>query len=803
MIQDFRYTLRLLWQKPSFTILSVLVIGIGIGANAAIFSVVDGVLLRPLPYKDPEQLVFIRTDLHGEVGHAGVAPAEIRDIREQSKSIEQIGWMVTPAASLTGDGPMEHVTAATASDDFLPALGIQPTLGRGLSGKEDIGKDHVDNLLISYDLWDRRYRRDPNVIGHSIQVNNYSAKIVGVLPQSFRLYMGSDTNAPQKIDIWFPAEAEGNTRNYHYYQTVARLRKGATVARAQAEMEAIVARMIQTHPQDYSDGDFKIRLIPLLQDVVKPVRTPLLVLLVAVGFVLLIACGNVANLLLARASGRKKEIAIRAALGAHRGRVVRQLLAESITLAILGGAVGLVLADQGIQFLLYLRPDHLPRLDNIALNGIVTLFAVAISLASGILFGLVPSLHASRSDLNSILKESARSLTADATGLRLRRSLVVAQVSLSVVLLIGAGLMIRTFENMRRLDLGFDPTNLLTFRVEANPWEFRGDEIRWHFYERAIDAVKTQFGVEAVSGTGRLPLEGYDLPDLYALPESPDSLHNAVFSPVLPGYFTTMRQPLLKGREFTNNDNETATAVAIVDEQFAKRTWPDQDVMGKRIILRAQSKTGRRVAEIIGVVRRVQVSGFHVDERPQIYMPYRIDPTNVSMVIRTSGDPTRLADSLRKIIEGLGGKRPVWDLRLMTDYVGDAMAETRFALVLLGILSGISFILCVVGVYGVVAYLVAERMQEFAIRMALGAQPRDIFRLALGAGVAPAVIGIGIGIAAALGLTPFLSRLLFEVSAMDMTTYATIALLVLIAALSACYLPVRRCSRTDPRAFLQ
>jgi putative ABC transport system permease protein len=804
MIQDLRYTLRFLLQKPSFTIISVLVIGIGIGANAAIFSVVDGVLLRPLPYKDPERLVFVRTDGQGQIGHAGVAQGEIQDIRAQSKLIEEIGWMVAPAASLTGDGEMEHVTAATASDEFLPVLGVQPVLGRGLHGKEDNGKGHIESLLISDELWTRRYHRDPNIIGRSIEVNNFSATIVGVLPEGFRVYLGNDANTPPRIDIWFPSESGGSDRRYHEYQTVARIRKGATVEQAQAELDAVVLRAIEEHPKDYPGRDLRIRLVPLLQDVVKPVRSSILVLLGAVGFVLLIACANVANLLLARASARKKEIAVRSALGADRLRVMRQLLTESIVLALLGGATGLFLAQQGIDFLQYLRPDNLPRQDNIVLNGTVTAFAFTIALISGILFGLAPALHAAKADVNSLLKESARSLTADAGGRRLRTVLVMSQVALSLVLLIGAGLMIRTFENMRRVDLGFDPASVLTFRVEANPWEFGESGKRWHFYQQALEAVRSQFGVVAVSGTARLPLDRYDLPDLYSLPETPGRLQSASFSPVLPNYFSTMRVPLMRGRDFTDADNEESTSVAIVDEQFAKRTWPGEDAVGKRIIVRAQSTSTRQIAEIVGVVRRVQMGEFRAEDRPQIYIPYRNDATNVTfLVVRTKVDPAGLAEPMRRIVEGLGGRRPIWDLRLMTDYVSDVMAATRFALVLLAILSAVAFILSVVGVYSVVSYSVAERMQEFAIRIVLGAQRGDIFKLAFGSGVLPAIAGIALGIAVSFGLTRFLSRLLFGVGATDLTTYIGVSGLVLVASLAACYWPVRRCSRADPRTFLQ
>jgi putative ABC transport system permease protein len=802
MIQDLRHSFRVLLEKPAFTIIAILVIGLGVGANAAIFSVVDGVLLRPLPYPDAQQLVYVRSDLLGESGHPGIAPAELEDIRQQSKLIEHIGFVVTPAASLTAVGQMEHVTAVSASEDFLPALGIQPFPGRNLRGSDD-GSPHIKSLLISYELWDRRYHLNPNVIGMPIEVNNYSATIVGVLPKGFRLYMGADTNVPPVVDVWFPAGSDGSTsRKYHYYQVVARIRKGVSVEQAQSEIDAIVSRVVQQHPLDYPNGDFRIHLVPLLQDVVKPVRNVILVLLGAVAFVLLIACANVANLLLARASARKKEIAIRSALGAARFRVVRQLLTESVVLALASSGVGLVLAQYGVDFLLYLRPSSLPRQDDIVLNWTVTGFVLAISLVSGILFGLAPALHAARSDVNSVLKEAGRSASADVRGKKTRVALVAGQVVLSFVLLIGAGLLIQAFRNMRRENLGFDPANLLTFRLEARPSEFPDSLSRWHFYQRATEAVRSQFSVESVSGTGSLPLDRYEPPALFSLLESPERLQDAVFSPVLPDYFKTMRQPLIEGRDFTDADNEEGTAIAIVDEDFARRTWPGESAVGKQLILRQLERTDKQLAEIVGVVRHVQWHGFHGEDKPQIYLPYRNEDTNVVMIIRARGNASAIAEPIRTVVEGLGGKRPIWDVRLMSDYVADAMAETRFALVLLGILSSVAFVLSVVGVYGVVAYSMTERMEEFAIRMALGAQGKDIFKLAFASGVAPALFGIVVGMIASLGLTRFLSRLLFGINATDPGTYLAISALVFAAAAAACYLPVRRCLRADPRAWL-
>jgi putative ABC transport system permease protein len=559
--------------------------------------------------------------------------------------------------------------------------------------------------------------------------------------------------------------------------------------------------MIRENPADYPGGKFRLRLVSLHQDLVKPARPAILVLLAAVGFVLLIACANVANLLLARAAGRQKEIAIRSALGAGRMRVIRQLLTESVVLGLAGGAAGLLLAQYGIDLLLYLRPENLPRREDIVLDGAVTAFAFGLSVICGILFGLAPALHASKTDLNDALNQSGRSAMSGPGRERVRTALVVAQVALAIVLLIGAGLMIRTFANLRSVDLGFDPADVLTFKMDVSQRLFPGGEKRWQFYRQALEAVRSQPGVESASG-GHVPLDPLELPGDIALEESRERRLKAVLNPVLPGYFETLRIPFVAGRGFTEKDNDDAAAVAIVDDRFARRTWPGESAVGKRIYAPGQPSR-RGPVEIIGVVRHALYGGLRGDDRPQIYIPYRNYPAVVTWVVRAKGDPLSLAGPLRKVAEGQGGRRPVFSIRPLSDYVSDAMAETRFALVLLGLLSLVAFVLSLVGVYGVVAYTVAERMPEFAIRIALGAQSRDILRLALGWGAAPAAAGIAIGIAASLGLTRFLSAMLFGVSATDAATYIGISGLLLLSVLLAAAAPARACLRIDPRAFLQ
>jgi len=803
MIQDLRHAFRVLLKQPSVTILAIVTIAIGVAANAAIFSVVEGVLLRPLPYPEPERLIFIRSDFRGETGLPGIAAGEIQDIRNQSKLIENIGWLTLPSASLTGDGQMERVGAVALSDELLPVLGVKPALGRSLIAKEDRPDLFPRNVMISYELWQRRYAGDPNIIGRSIEVNNYMTSVAGVLPQGFRLHFAADANVVPQTDMFYPAQFGGRPdRSSHHYRTVARLRPGVTVQQAQSEIDAITAGMIERNPAAYARQDFRLHVAGLQQDIVKPVRAVILILLGAVGFVLLIGCANVANLLLARASGRKAEIAIRAALGAGRARVIRQMLTESLALAVIGGLTGLILAQQGIDVLLYLKPDNLPRQENIALSLPVTLFALALSIVSGILFGLAPAFQTAKSDIHSVLREAGRSKTSGPRGNRIRTMLVTAQVALSLILLISATLMIRTFDNMRRLDLGFDPSNVLTLRVDYDSKTIRGDDT-WRFYQRALETVKNQPGVESASAANVMPFDPIGWTDDFAVEDNPNTPLTAIYNPIMPDYFHVMRIPLSEGRDFTDSDNESAAPVVIVDRRFAQKTWPGESAIGKKLILHPQSKGNKKILEVVGVANYTR-SGIQPDARPQMYVPFASDyGFFLMMAVRTNTEPTALAATLRRAIEDIGGKRPVWNIKPMNDYVAAAMAETRFALILLGLLSGVAFTLAVIGVYAVVSYSVAERMHEFAIRIAVGAQSRDILRLALTWGIAPTVAGVAIGITGAVLVSRFLRAILFNVSATDGVSYLIASAMLLSAATLACYIPVRVLAlKADPKRFL-
>jgi putative ABC transport system permease protein len=803
MIRDLLHAWRVLYKQPALTILAALAIAIGIGASAAIFSVVEGVLLRSLPYADADRLVFFRADFRGETNLPGIASAEIEDIRKQSRLIERIGWLVMPSASLTGDGQMERVQALAVSDDLLAVLGVTPARGRSLSAGEDRGEGRPRNLMISYELWQRRYLGDANIIGRAIEVNNATAYVVGVLPEGFRLYLPADTNVQPQIDVWYSGYlGDQLTRGSHYYRTIARLKPGVTHRQAQAEIDAIAADMIARNPADYPSGSFRLHVDGLQRDIVKPARTIIFVLLCAVGFVLLIACANVANLLLARASHREREIAVRAALGAGRAQIVRQILTESVLLALLGGSAGLLLAQRGIHLLLALRPDNLPFQENITLNWAVTLAALTLSMACGILFGLAPAWQTARADIQSVLRQSGRSGTSNLRGNRIRNVLVAAQVALSLMLLIGAILMTRTFANMQRLDLGFDPQSLMTLRVDYDSRSIRGVDT-WRFYQRTLEALEAQPGVVSASAANVLPFDPIIWTDDFALEQSPQVAWTAIYNPVLPRYFHTLRIPLVAGRDFTAQDNEQAAAVAIVDQRFASKTWPGESAIGKKLIYHPQGRTSRRTLQIVGVAQHTRF-GIRPDERPQIYVPFGSDYGFFLMVaVRTQGDSATPAPVLRRAIEQVGGKRPVWDVRPMETYVASATADTRFALVLLAGLAAVAFVLSIIGVYGVVCYAIVQRLPEFAIRMAVGADGSAILKLALVRAIGPALTGAALGIAGSLAFGRYLRAMLFQVSPTDAPTYLLACTTLIGATLLACYLPVRSLLlRADPRKFL-
>ena len=796
--QDLRFGARMLAKQPGFTLIAVLTLALGIGANTAIFSVANGMLLKPLPFKNPEQLSLIRLDWRGVQGRPRIAAAEVLDFRQQTQLFAGFDVVALSNLSLTGDD-MEKIPSATIGEGLLPLLGVTPLLGRNFSDKTVSGQV----VMISYELWQRRFGGDPGMAGRKIEVNNFSATVLGVLPQGFKLQLRPGTDVPEQIDLYYPGAFNDNSlgtgRRDHSLITVARLKPGVSFAQAQSEIDAIAARLAQQYPQVYDGGGVRFHLVPLHKDLVQKAKPAILALLGAVGFVLLIACANVANLILARTDARTKELAIRRALGAGRPRIIRQLVTENLLLALLGGAGGLLAASWGVKALLLLWPDNLPRRESIGIDGTVLAATLGLSLLAGLGLGLILAWQATKADVNAGLKEGGRQ-SSRGRG-RLRNGLVIVEVALSLVLLLGTGLMIRTFVKLNQLDWEFNPGNLLTLQVNLRPRSFKEDESRWRFYQQALEKVRALPGVDAVSGVSLLPLSGSGALAQYALDEA--SAFTVSSQTVLPDYFGVMGIRLLAGRTFTPLEMEQKLPLVVVDENLTRQLWPNENPIGKKLLRRPRTPEQQWV-EVIGVVNHVRANDFRADNQPQLYQPYTTSGLfDMSLVVRTKVEPFALGAAIKKAVEQLGTERPVHGIRLMNDYVAGQLAETRFALSLIGLLAALALILCLVGLYSVIAYTVSQRTHEIGIRLALGAQGRDVLRLVLGQGMTLVLLGVLAGVAGALALTRALTSLLFGVSATDPLTFAIVVLLLSAVALVACYLPARRATKVDPLIALR
>lgn len=788
-IQDFRYALRQLRKSPGFTLVAILTLALGIGANSAIFSVVNGVLLRPLPFADADSLVRVFETVP-QYGRFSVAPPNFFDWRAQNSTFERIAAYSGSSATFVQDGNPERISGVSVSWDIFELLRVKPALGRGFTPEEDTpGNDGV--IVISHGMWQRRFGGDRGVVGRAINLSGSSVTIVGVMPPPF--YFPS-----REAEYWTPIalNPSANNRGAHFLGVIARLKDGASLRLASTDMETIAARLAQQYPENNAKESAEV--IPLLENVVRNIRPALLTLLAAVGLVVLIACGNVANLLLVRASVREKEIAIRTALGAGRGRLVRQMLAESVALAMAGGAVGLLLAYAALRPLQALSAGSIPRVEDVTIDAGVLVFTLAVSLLTGVIFGLVPAWQALRANLNDVLKEGGRS-SVTGGGRWLRSSLVVAEVAISIVLLVGASLLLRSFSRVTGVDPGFRAENVLSFRVALPGNAYPNREARIAFFNSLLERLEAQPQVLSAAMVQTLPLRGrYVLSvTVQGRPAPPPGEEpSATYRSISPHYFEAMGIPLLRGRAFTERDIVDAPLVAVVDEAFVRRHFPNENPIGQR--LRMGNGTDG-FYEIVGIVGNVHHFGLDENTEPTMYAPFPTDVFGTMWIVaRTQGDPLQLAGAARGVLRDLDPTLPAYSITSLAEVVSESVAQRRFSTLLLGLFALIALFLAAVGLYGVLAYTVSQRTQEIGVRMALGAGRGHLLRMVVGHGMRLALVGVAVGLAGALALARTVSAMLFEVTPFDPASYAaTAAVLVGVAAL-ACYVPARRAMRVDP-----
>jgi len=798
---DIRYALRNLLRRPTFTLIAVVTLALGIGANTAIFSAINALLLRPLPFPELDRIVAVWDKLPSRgVMHNEVTVANYLDWQSQTQSFDQLALYRWWSANLTGIDPPERIQGFLVTANFIDVTGMKPIMGRTFSPEENQpGKDQV--AVITHSLWQRRFGGDPNILDKTITINSIVRRVIGVMPERFNFPKGAEVYAP----IQMTPELMKSRGNHGYY-VIGRLKSSASITSAQAEIDNISARLEQQFPE--TNKGWGATVFPIVADTIRTYDTALWVMMAAVGFVLLIACANVANLMLARASGRQREIAVRTALGASRWRIVRQLLTESVIVALIGGALGILIGFWGIDALRAGNPadaaKFAPGWYQLGINTPVLLFTLGLSVLSGIVFGLAPALQMSKPDLNSSLKEGARGTSS--TSHRLRSSLVVFEVALSLVLLVGAGLLTRSFLSLLRTDPGFNPDHVLTMNLVLPFAKYKEEPARAAFYSDLVQRVKAQPGVESAAFVNYLPLGGSNSSDSYLVegePEpAPGQEHEGRYRVATPDYFRTMEISIVRGRAFTEQDKAGATPVVIVNETLARKHWPGQDPIGKRIrFYGPPERTGWM--EVAGVVKDVKHE-LNIPVTPEYYLPHAQDSWQAMVLVaRTSVDPASLSAALRQQVWAIDKDQPVFDVKTMQEVRSTSVALYSFSSVMLAIFAGVALVLAAVGIYGVMAFAVTQRTQEIGIRMALGARTADVLKLVVKHGMKLALLGIVIGLAGSWALTRFIEKLLVGVEATDLLTFSLVSICLLVAAFVACYLPARRATKVDPLVALR
>lgn len=803
-LQDARYALRVLRKSPGFALAAILALALGIGANSAVFSVVNGVLLRPMPFAEPERLVHLFGNFHGMgLERISVSVPEYRDYREVTRTLESVAAHIEADMTLTGQDAPERLRAVASSASLLPTLGVTPMMGRTFSEEEETqGRNHV--VLLTHRLWRGRFGANPEILGKTLTLDGEPFTVVGVLPAGFEY--------PERTDLYVPFAPTPDmlnpgARGRRFLEVVARVKPGVSVEAAQRDMDRVAAQFAETHPERYPQRvGWAISVVSMEDQTVGGVRSTLWVLLGAVGFVLLIACTNVANLLLARAAARGREISIRAALGAGRGRLVTQFLTESLVLSLAGGVLGLLLAMWGMDALLALVGDGLPRAAEVRLDGRVMLFTGAISVLTGLLFGLAPALQASRADLHGAMREGARGTGGRASG-RIRSVLVVSQVALALVLLVGAGLFLRSFLALQGEDAGFEPQGVLTARVSLPQERYGEPSKRAAVMQEFLTRVRSVPGVESAGMTSLLPLTGrsdwsFEVEGRVTDPSEPP--RPAVeYRAVSSGYHKALRIPLLRGRWLEDSDGFDAPHAVVFSEAAARVTFPGEEALGKRIRLGGQDPN-RPWATVVGIVKDTKEWGLDQPARPVAYFSLtQRNPMGAYLVVRTRQGAGALLASLQAELRVVDGNLPLYDVAPMEAVVDGSVSQRRFSMLLLGLFAGVAVVLASLGIYGVIAYTVTQRTRELGIRMALGARQVDVLGLMVGQGMRMTLLGVGLGLVLALGLGRLLSALLFGVKAHDPVTFAGVAVLLAGVALVASWLPARRAAKVDPALTLR
>ena len=802
--KDLVYSARMLVKRPSLTAVAIIAIALGIGANTAIFSVVNTVLLQPLPFPEPNQLVMVATEQRNKPldGRGTFSVPDFLDVQRSAKTLEYVAVVQGSGTIVTENGDPERVLGAAVNSDYFNVLGVKPVLGRVFTADEDkLGAPPV--ILLSYGLWQRRFGGDPNIIGREVDIGGKST-VVGIMPAGFE-YPISDDNQ----DYWepiFPAawmtKERREERANRFLDVIGRLKPGTTLEQAKADLDVLSRQVEQQSPA--SNTNIIFNAVSMHENITRDYRTALLVMLGAVGLVLLIACANVANLLLARAVTRQREVAIRMALGASRRRIATQLLTESILLSLAGAAVGLLLASWGTGLLVAYGPANVPRLHDVRIDRYVLFFTLGLSMLTGIIFGLAPALHASKPDPGNMLKEGARGSYSGRS--RMRSALIISEVALSLMLLTGAGLLINSFWRLLRTDAGFNPRSVLAMDIPLSRATYTKPEQRSAAFQQLIDRMKTIPGARDVSVVSNVPLTDLDYELSFQIegrpPYQPGEENVADYTVVGADYFRTMDIGLLRGRVFTEHDTANSPQAVVVSDAFVKRYFPNEDPIGKRIIFDDPVKTPR---EIVGVVRDVRRKGLDVKVNPEMYVSFVQNPERrMNLVIRTEArDATQLAQAARAEVKAFDPKQIIWRVQTLEQLVGTSVAPRRFNMLLLGIFASVALILAAVGLYGVMSYSVSWRIHEIGIRMALGAKRVDVLRLIVRQGMTMTLIGVVLGLIGAFFMSRVLVGLLYGVSPTDPLTFTGVSIVLFAVALLACLVPARRATRVDPIVALR